>query len=106
MLVAVAEHDKLTVLPVGHAVHYLHRLDAHGTYTLQQVYDSILVVGEPVRVELLADGRVAGLAFLVLVEYPLQRRTASELIAPCVGGDSGEGGLVVEDDYAALLVGA
>ena len=66
----------------GHAVHYLHRSDAHGADAPQQVYNPLLVVGEAIRVELLRYGGVPGLLLLVLVQYPLQGRPAAQPVAP------------------------
>ena len=75
-------------LPRGcsHRLDDLHRLDAHARHAHQQVDDLLLVVGEAVGVELLADGRVLRRLFLVLVENPFQRRAVAELVVPASGG--------------------
>ena len=57
---------------------------------MQEVDDLLLVVGEAVGVELLADGRVLRFFFLVLVENPLQRAAVAEFVGPSLGRDAGE----------------
>ena len=69
---------------LGHAVHYLHGGRADGANPPQQVDDPLLVVGETVVIEFLPDGRIAGLPFLVLVQYPLQGGAAAQPVLPCL----------------------
>ena len=71
----------------------------------EQVDHPLFVVGEAVGVELFGDGRVPGLAFLVLVQHPLQGGAVAEPVAPRRLGYAGQRGLAVQDDGSALLVG-
>ena len=61
----------LSALPTRHLVHYLHRAHAHGAHPLQQLDHPLLVVGEPVGVELSGNRWVLRLLLLVLVQHPL-----------------------------------
>ena len=90
---------------VFHSGNYFHCSYAYGADALEEVYDLFLVVGEAVGVEPLGDGGVAELAFLVLVQDPLQGGAAAQLVLPRFRGDAGEGGPVVEDDGAPVRVG-
>ena len=65
----------------------------------------LLVVCEPVGVETLTDRRVAWLAFLVLVEDPLERRAVTQSVLPRLGGDALQRRLLVQGNDTTFIVG-
>ena len=100
---------KLVASVPGQHLHRLrnpHRLHAHRGHAHQQVNDFFLVVGETVAVEFLADGRVLGFLFLVLVEHPVNGRTVAKLVGPGFGRDAAQRGFAVKRDAARSRIGA
>ena len=93
----------MAVFPKGPVVHYGHGFYAYGADAAEEVDDLLLVVGEAVGVEALADGGVAGLALPVLVQDPFQGGAAAEFVPPRFIGDAGERGLFVQPDDAPSL---
>lgn len=82
----------------AHRISDRHRVDAD-THDLRQQRDHrILVIGEAVAVEFGADGGVLDRLFLVLIEYPVDRRTIAEAIGPGFGRDAGQLRVAVHDD--------
>jgi hypothetical protein len=72
---AIGQDFRMRVLPRGmsHCANNHRCLNAHRRHTHQQVDYFLFVVGEAVRIELLADGRVFGFLFFVLVENPFEK---------------------------------
>ena len=90
----------------AHRLDDRHGLDADARNAPEKVDNLLLVIGEAVRVELLADGRVLRRLFLVLVENPFQRRAVAEPVGPGFGRHAGELRLAIEDDDSVVGIGA
>ena len=63
----VSGGGQVVLVPLGHAAHDFHCLDAHCAHPLQKVYDLFFVIGEPVGVEAFGDGGILWFLLLVLV---------------------------------------
>lgn len=59
-------------LGVPHRVDDLHRFNAYGHHTLQQVDHRFLVIGKVIGVELRSNNRVPWISLLVLIKGPLE----------------------------------
>lgn len=87
-------------------LNYTSGFHAHRGHAGQQVDDFFLVITEAVGIELLADGGVLGLLFLVLVEYPVERAAVAQFVGPGLGRDAAQGGLRIQRDATGSRVGA
>ena len=102
---AIAPTTPVSMCSLAHRLDDRLRLDRYARYAHEQIDHFFLVVGEAVGVELLADGRVFGLLFLVLVENPFQRRAVAELVVLGLGRHPGQRGLRIEHNAAGFPVG-
>src|ERR1700722_15955876 len=93
-------------LMAAHRVHDLHRRNTDPRYPLQEVDDLLLVICETVGIELLAYRRVLGRRLLVLVENPIQRGAAAELVMSCLNRNSCKLRFAVQLDAFGVLARA
>src|SRR5712671_7651743 len=89
----------------AHRVHDLDRANANGCDPSEEIDNLLLVVSEPIGVELLADGWVLRLLLFVLVKDPFKRTAVAEPVLPSIVRDTCERRLAVDQDATGLLVG-
>jgi hypothetical protein len=80
----------------SHRVDDLHRFDAHAGHAAQEINHLLLMIGEAVGVEFLANGWVLWRLLLVLVENPFERGAVPKPVSPRFRWHAGQLCLAVE----------
>lgn len=80
-------------------------VSTHAGHPRQKIDHLLLIVGEAIGVELLADRRVFRRLFLVLVEYPFQPGTIAQPVGPDLWRNARQAGFRIEPDCPVVAVG-